>query len=490
MVPSVPKVRIIVISAGVAALAAAALAAVLPASAAPFRAAGHAATGQAAAGQPASAAMTAEVRPDFTRIPGVARQSPPTTGECEQSLHIACYTPAQMRAAYQLPTLYGRGITGRGETIVIEESYGSPTIRADLQTFDRQFGYPNPPKFSVIQPIGKVAKFNPKNANMTGWQYETSLDVEYAHAVAPGASIVVAETPATGSGSTQRQVMEAEEYVVNHHLGAMISESFSGTEAGYRSAAQLQPLRAGILDAYRHHVSILASSGDAGATTVAFSGSGYYDRREVDWQASDPLVTAVGGTKLIESGGRYTSAAWNDTYNTAVSRDWFGSTRAIPAATGGGKSALFGRPSYQNGVKSLTGVSRGVPDIAMSAACSGAVIVYSSHQPGEPGRAGWSEACGTSESAPEFAGIVALADQVAGRWLGLVNPTLYKLVAEHAPGLVNVTAGNNTVSFYGGRPVKRYTVTGYNARKGYSLVTGVGTVNASLFVYELAGKKP
>src|ERR1700733_11987679 len=222
MVRSVPKVRIAVISATVAALAVAVAAAVLPASAAaPPRLAG-----QADAGQATSSAMTAEVSPDFTRIPGVARRTPPTTGQCEQSLHIACYTPNQIRAAYQLPTLYGRGITGRGETIVIEDSYGSPTIKFDLATFDRQFGYPNPPKFSVIQPIGKVAKFNPKNAKMAGWQDETSLDVEYAHAGAPGASIVLVETPATGGGSTQRQVMQAEEYIVNHKLGAMISESF------------------------------------------------------------------------------------------------------------------------------------------------------------------------------------------------------------------------------------------------------------------------
>ena len=123
----------------------------------------------------------------------------------------------------------------------------------------------------------------------------------------------------------------------------------------------------------------------------------------------------------------------------------------------------------------------------MSAACNGAVSVYTSFQ---PGKVGWSEGCGTSEATPEFAGIVALADQVAGRWLGLINPTLYKLLAEHAPGLVNVTAGNNTVSFYGGSPVTRYTVAGFNARKGYSLVTGADTINASLFVYELAGKKP
>ncbi|HEX4094286.1 MAG TPA: S53 family peptidase [Trebonia sp.] len=418
-----------------------------------------------------------------------ARATPPSTSECEHSIHVACYTPNQIRAAYQLNTLYGRKITGRGVTIVIEDSYGSPTIKSDLATFDRQFGYPAPPKFSVIQPIGKVAKFNPKNPNMAGWQYETSLDVEYAHAVAPGASIVLVETPATGGGSNERQVMKAQEYIANHHLGAVLSMSFSGTEAGYSSAAQLQQLRGGILDANKHHITLLASSGDAGATTVAFSGSGYYARREVNWQASDPLVTGVGGTRLIESGGKYTSTAWNDTYNTAVNKDWFNSSRSVPYATGGGESRLFGRPSYQNGVKSLVGGHRGVPDIAMSAACNGGVTVYSSDQPGQPGKAGWSEACGTSEAAPEFAGIVALADQLAGRWLGTINPTLYKLLAKHAAGLVNVTQGNNTVSFYGGKPVKRYTVSGYHARKGYSMVTGVGTINASQFVYELAGKK-
>jgi subtilase family serine protease len=434
----------------------------------------------------ASAALAAEVRPGAIRLPGAARAAPPTTAECEHSQSIACYTPDQVRAAYQLPALYARGVTGKGVTIVIEDSYGSPTIKSDLATFDRQFGYPAPPKFSVIMPIGKVATFNVHNANMTGWAWETSMDVEYAHALAPEASIVLAETPATGGGSTERQVMETEKYVVNHHLGAVISQSFSGTEAGFSREAQLQPLRAGILDADSHHVTILAASGDAGATTAGASGAGYYTRREVNWQASDPLVTGVGGTELIESGTSYTSVAWNDTYDVAVDENWSGTKDPIPHATGGGRSALFARPSYQNGVKSLTGASRGVPDIAMSAACNGAVAVYTSFQ---PGKVGWSEGCGTSEATPEFAGIVALADQLAGRSLGLINPTLYKLVAEHAPGLVNVTSGDNTVSFYGGRPAKRYTIAGYHARKGYSLVTGVGTINASLFVYELAGKK-
>jgi subtilase family serine protease len=485
MVQSVPKVRIAALAAGVTVLATAVGAVAVAAQPADL-AGGRAPAARLTAGRglTAAAGLTAEVRPGAIRLPGMARVAPPTTGECERSLSIACYTPDQVRAAYKLPALYARRVTGKGVTIVIEDSYGSPTIKGDLATFDRQFGYPAPPRLSVIAPIGKIAKFNPHNANMTSWAWETSLDVEYAHAVAPGASIVVVETPSTGSGSDERQVMQAEEYVVTHRLGAIISQSFSSTEAGLSSAA-LNQLRAGIKAAHNHKVTILAASGDAGATTEAANGPGFYTRREVNWQASDPWVTGVGGTELVQSGGGYTSVAWNDTYNVAVDKNWSGTADPIPHATGGGKSARFGRPSYQNGVKSITGASRGVPDIAMSAACNGAVAVYTSFQ---PGRIGWSEGCGTSEATPEFAGIVALADQVAGHWLGLLNPILYKLLAEHAPGLVNVISGDNTVSFYGG--TKRYTITGYHARKGYSLVTGVGTINAGKFVYELAGKKP
>jgi subtilase family serine protease len=136
----------------------------------------------------------------------------------------------------------------------------------------------------------------------------------------------------------------------------------------------------------------------------------------------------------------------------------------------------------------------------MSAACTGAVNVYQSFG-GQP--VGWYALCGTSEATPLFAGIVALADQVAGHPLGLINPALYRLEAAHAPGIVDVTSGNNTVSFdqgtgnqvtgnqgtgdqgTGEKPV---TVKGYPAGKGYDLVTGVGTVNAQRLVYELAGR--
>jgi subtilase family serine protease len=152
-----------------------------------------------------------------------------------------------------------------------------------------------------------------------------------------------------------------------------------------------------------------------------------------------------------------------------------------PLASGGGESIYFGRPAYQDGVSNVVGDHRGVPDVSMSAACDGAVAVYSSF-PGQA--AGWYPTCGTSEATPLFAGVVALADQEAGHWLGPINPMIYQLEATQARGIVDVTSGNNTVSFTQDRTP--HTVTGFAARPGYDLASGAGTVEAQYFVPELA----
>ncbi len=426
------------------------------------------------------------VTPGIMRLAVPHQAGPPTTAQCERAYGIACYQPGQLRTAYDLPPLYASGITGKGQTIVIVDSFGSPTIRQDLAAFDRQFGYPAPPSFTIIAPAGKIPPFNPNAHDMAGWASETTLDVEYAHALAPGANILLAETPVAETEGTAGfpQIVATEKYVIDHHLGDVISQSFSATEETFASYAQLKPLRAAYLDAYAHHVTVLAASGDSGATDYGLDQHTYYTRRVTSWPDSDPLVTAVGGTRLVLAGGKYTSVAWNDTADTAAARYFALQSAPVPFASGGGTSEFFARPAYQNSVKSVTGAKRGVPDIAMSASCDGAVEVYSTF-PGQ--RPGWSLICGTSEATPEFAAIVALADQVAGHPLGLINPTLYALSARRAAGIVDVTSGNNTVSFYQGTPPALHTVTGYPARAGYDLVTGVGTVNAASFVYELAG---
>jgi subtilase family serine protease len=436
-----------------------------------------------AAGPAAASAVT--ITPGVQHHQREARTGPSTTADCEQAIQIACYNPAQIQQAYNLPALYSRGITGQGATIVVIDPYGSPTIGSDLRTFDRAEGVPNPPSLRIIRPAGKVPAFNPNNANMVGWASETTLDVEYTHAIAPGARILLVETPGGGKTGTvsMDQIVTAEKYVIRHHLGGVISQSFVATEQAIGSAA-IRSLRGAYQAAYSAHITVLAGSGDSGATGFGSNQQSYYTHRVTSWPASDPLVTAVGGTRLnLDASGNRASAdtVWNDTYSRTANQLVNGDNGPNPLAAGGGKSVVFGRPSYQNGVRAVVGSHRGVPDISMSAACTGAVNVYQGFG-GQP--AGWYALCGTSEAAPLFAGIVALADQVAGHPLGLINPAMYKMASGHSRGIVSVRSGNTTVSFrQGGRS---HTVHGFGARAGYNLAAGLGTVNGQYFVPELA----
>ena len=127
------------------------------------------------------------VRPGVIHV-GRAQAGPLSTAGCEQAYQVACYGPAQLRQAYDLPALYARGVTGRGTTIVIVDSYGSPTIRHDLGVFDKAYGLPAPPAFHIIQPAGRVPGYDPADSDMVGWASETTLDDEWAHANAPGAT--------------------------------------------------------------------------------------------------------------------------------------------------------------------------------------------------------------------------------------------------------------------------------------------------------------
>jgi subtilase family serine protease len=424
------------------------------------------------------------VRPGVRHV-GRVQASPPTTADCQKAYKVACYSPGQIQQAYHLPALYASGVTGQGTTIVIVDSFGSPTIRNDLSVFDRTFGLPSPPSLTVIQPAGRVPAYNPNNSDMVGWAGETTLDVEYAHTVAPGARILLVETPVSETEGVHGfpQIVTAEEYVLTHHLGDVISQSFSATERTFPGAAAVQALRGAYQLAARDHITVLAASGDSGAADVGLDQRTYYPFPVTSWPDSDPLVTGVGGTQLhFSAQGKPTApTAWNDSYNQAANEFADGNPGPNPLAGGGGTSILFSRPTYQNGVRNVVGGRRGVPDISMSAACNGSVDTYGTFG-GAP--AGWSPACGTSEATPLFAGIVALADQVAGHPLGLINPALYRLSAAGAPGIVDVTSGNNTVSFSQGG--HQHTVRGFAATHGYDLASGVGTVNAALFVRELA----
>ena len=400
--------------------------------------------------------------------------APIPTSQCVTQFGFKCYSPVQYRVAYDLNPLYdgsalGRSITGAGRTIVIVDSFGSPTIANDLHVFDQKWGFPDP--VLQVMKFGNVPPFDPTDSTMVGWAEETTLDVEYAHSIAPGAKIVLAETPVAEVEGTSGlpEMMNAEKSLIDRGIGDVISQSFGATEntfPGFSSGnfSSLLNLRYAFKDAQAHGVTVLASSGDDGATDAESDATTLYPFRVNSWPSSDPLVTSVGGTllNLDDQGNRLSpDVVWNDDIG----------------AGGGGVSGVFSRPVYQTGVAKEVGSKRGTPDISMSASTSGAAWIYTSFGGVS---VGWHLVGGTSEASPIFSGIVALADQAAGHRLGLINPALYIMgtlsAAGGSDGIVDVTSGNNS---FGG-------VTGFTAKRGYDLASGWGTINAAQFVPTLA----
>jgi subtilase family serine protease len=444
------------------------------------RTAGDPARPRASATSP-SARPATPAPPRPAGVGGFSGPAPPSSARCLRKYGLACYSPGQIQRAYDLPSLYARGLDGRGRTIVVVDSFGSPTIRHDLRVFDTACGLPGPPTFRVLQPAGHVPPYNAKDPDMVDAAGETTSDVEAAHAIAPGASILLVETPAaeTLTGGGFPQFVAAENYVIAHHLGDVISQSFGIPEQNFPGRAAVAKLRYAYLSAHRHHVTVLAATNDFGVTGPTKSGGMFRTHPVVDWPASDPLVTAVGGTRLrLTAQGRRVSpdSAWNESGRAVVARY----AGALPWAGGGGRSALFTRPAYQDGVRGVVGNRRGIPDVALSASFAGASLTFESFT-GAPGT--WRPAAGTSVATPYFAGLVAIADQALHTRLGLINPLLYRLEQARAPGLVAVTQGSNTVRFI--QNGKTVTVSGYRAGPGYNLATGVGTVDAARFIQDL-----
>jgi subtilase family serine protease len=406
-----------------------------------------------------------------------ALHSPPTTADCLTIFGFHCYQPFQLEKAYDLAPLHQKGINGKGETILIVDSFGSPTIANDLAVFDKTFGIPDPPSLTIRQDAGPVPAFDSSNSDMTGWAAETTLDVEWSHVIAPGASIVLEETPVSETEGVQGfpEIVKAENYAIDHGLADVISQSFGATEETFPNAQALLNLRGSFQNARKHRVTVLGASGDFGATDFELNLTDLYPMRVNSWPSTDPLVTSVGGTMLLldAKGNRIQpDAVWNDFVSVGG------------GAGGGGVSAIFERPDFQNRVRGITGESRGTPDISMSAAVDGAVVYYHTYLPtdSQSKNGPWHIVAGTSEASPLFAGIVAMADQVAGHRLGLINTRLYHL----KDGVVDVTQGNNTLGPFTNSDGKTYTVVGYNAGPGYDLASGLGTVDAAKFVPALA----
>jgi len=386
----------------------------------------------------------------------------PSTDECEAIYHLVCYSPAQLRRAYDVGPLQQQGLAGAGQTIAIVDSFGSPTIENDLHVFDQTWGLPDPPSIRTITPAGDVPPFDPADDEMAGWAFETTLDVEYAHVMAPAASILVVATPVAENEGVEGfpQIVAAENFVVDHGLADVISQSFGATEQTFPSGQSVLALRSAFVNAAAHGVTVVSAAGDTGATDYQADEQTLYSYRVDSWPSSDPLVTSVGGSRLqLDSDGDRTAPdeAWQDDYG----------------AGGGGLSTIFSRPAFQNGVSEVVGTQRGTPDIVLSAALDGGVIAYASYDPDDTG---WSIVGGTSEATPMFAGIVAIAAQLAGHRLGVINSALYSIAQRGGGGVVDVTEADNSFG----------DVSGYDAVDGYDLATGLGTVDAALLVPDLA----
>jgi len=136
-----------------------------------------------------------------------------------------------MHNAYGLTPLLSAGYTGVCQTIIIISSFGSPTITQDLKTFDATFGLPDPPSFTVLAPLGTVP-FDPNDPGQVGWAFETTLDVEWAHAMAPGANVVLLTSPVDETEGVQGmpEFLKLEEYALYYHLGQIISQGWGATE--------------------------------------------------------------------------------------------------------------------------------------------------------------------------------------------------------------------------------------------------------------------
>jgi subtilase family serine protease len=391
-------------------------------------------------------------------------QSDPSPLTCPAELNSVrdCQTPHSMRLAYGVESLVQRGFTGKGQTVVIIDSFGSPLLQQDLNAFDAQFDLPQI-SVQVLAPLGTV-KFDSNNKDMVGWAEETTLDVEMVHAIAPGANIVVLTSPVSETEGTigLPQFLQLEQYAVDHHLGNIVSQSWAASEITLKDAAGQQEIQK--WDAFfkqattQQGITFFSGSGDNGATDYAdLQATKLSTTPTTDFPADDPYVMGVGGTTLIRNATMFQETAWS--------------------GSGGGFSQFFPTPSFQQSlpaaVQSQLNHRRGVPDVSGDANPSTAMANYFAGQ--------WLPIGGTSAATPLWAAIMAIADQMAGHALGYINPGLYKVAqsAHYAQDFHDIVVGNNS------NTVNGVLVQGYSAVTGWDPVTGLGSPNAEKLLPDL-----
>ena len=414
--------------------------------------------------------------------------------------NIVCYSPKFIKKAYEFPST--STLDGSGQTIVIVDAFGSPTIANDLALFDARFGISAPPSFTIFcgnspTPLDPTTCptvnifANPLHDEF-GWTIETSLDVEYAHAMAPGANIVL-DVAATSSGNA---INDAETAAIAAYPGAIFSQSFGIPEiflTGNGNPGQVSQAQANYANGVAKGDTFFASAGDTGATFGTSTAMG-------NFPSSDLHNTAVTGTQGLpyNATGTLTPCATATPFScTSGLSSYHGPCvlgRTIPpncvpdgyggeqvwnepsfgVATGGAQSLLFGVPSYQAGL----GLSSRGPDVAYDAAIDGGVLVVY----GGFGFPVLFIVGGTSAGSPQWAGIAALANQAranAGKGpVGDLNPVLYSIYhsTRYSTDFHDITVGNDKLV---GTPV------GFSAGTGYDVASGIGSPVVDQLIVDL-----
>ena len=448
--------------------------------------------------QPAMAAKARHTMSPFLRLGSQEALAPTPTGvvapqyglfSCQVGLSTgACYDPYQMRRAYQIDTLINAGYDGTGHTIVIVDAFQNPNLTNQVAFFNAFYSLP---AISLTQyaPDG-LTPFVVGDPNMTGWAEEISLDVEWAHAIAPGARIVLV----LAKSNQDADILSALKYAVDNNLGDVISMSFGENEScvdpdilsGYHDV---------FAAATQKNITLFASSADQGAALQTCDGNSWV--KAVSSPASDPLVTGVGGTELRAAGYCLTSLGCNPNtnppfgtwqseivWNEGLPFGDFGNVFGFGTlSTGGGFSVLFDEPPYQQGTIH-GGKQRAVPDVAYNGAVLHGVLTYLAI-PGIP--TGFYRFGGTSAGSPQWAAIAAIANQKAGARLGFLNSAIYqigKVNKAYAASFHDITDGTNSAVEFDSlnHPV---TVIGFDAGIGWDATTGTGSPISSSLVDDL-----
>jgi hypothetical protein len=391
----------------------------------------------------------------------------------QNSGNLIYYSPSEIRSAYNSTGLLSSGVDGTGVTIAIVDAFGDPNIQGELNNFSAAFGIPT----TVVHTICVDGPCNYTLGITNSWVGEIALDVEWAHAMAPGATInlYIGSSNAQPLYDAVAAAVAGTNGTSPYSPSSIVSMSWGSPENDIGESGAVAPvfgenypwLNQVFQLGASEGITFFSSTGDSGGYFQGgptFQSSPYGG---ANYPASDPFVTAVGGTSLYmdTTSGYLAFPAANATGSYGYETAW-SYNNLYSWGTGGGFSTFFGQPAWQKGLGVPAGETRGVPDVSWDADVLTGVLVYVS--------GGFYIYGGTSVGSPSWSGAMALIDQAAGHGLGLITPSLYSILnnpSEYAKTFHDVTVGDDDP---------------YQAHAGWDPVTGIGTPNIGELAYYLS----